>query len=170
MLGTMGSGKSFFARQLAVKIGGQRINADIIRRGLFKTYEEWTKPENKEQVFILLNQRVEQALQTGCSVIRDYQHDSWQEREKVRQMAHECGALPVIVWLKIPAEAAIERTITRPDSPDSIKFDEVFIKDAVKRHLERLEPPTAGELYVEIDGRRPFENQYEAFAAFIQAG
>ena len=169
MLGTMGSGKSSFARQLAVKIGGRRINADIIRRGVFKTYEEWTKPENKELVFIFLNQHVEQALKTGCSVIRDYQHDSWQEREEVRQMAHKCGALPVIVWLKIPAETAIERTIARPDSPDSIKFDEAFIRDAVKRHLERLESPTNRELYVEIDGRLPFENQYETFAAFIQA-
>ena len=40
MLGTMGSGKSYFARQLAAKIDARRVNADIIRRELFKTYEE----------------------------------------------------------------------------------------------------------------------------------
>ena len=48
MLGTMGSGKSAFARQLAVKTSAKRVNADIIRRELFKTYEEWIKPANKD--------------------------------------------------------------------------------------------------------------------------
>ena len=162
----MAAGKSSFSRQLAAKIGAQRINADIIRRELFKTYEEWTKPANKERVFEVLNQHVRQALKAGRSVIRDYQHDYRQEREEVRQMANEFGALPVIVWIKIPAEVAIERAIARPDSPDSIKFEEAFVRDAVKRHLERLEPPTAGEPYVEIDGCWPFERQYKAFAAF----
>ena len=162
----MAAGKSSFSRRLASKIGAQRINADIIRRDLFKTYEEWTKPANKEKVFETLNQHVRQALKAGRSVVRDYQHDSWQEREGVRQMANEFGALSVIVWIKIPAEVAIERAVARPDSPDSIKFDEVFVRDAVKRHLERLEPPTAEESYIEIDGRWPFERQYEAFAAF----
>ena len=166
ILGTMAAGKSSFSRQLASKIGAQRINADIIRRDLFKTYEGWTKPANKERVFEVLNQRVRQALKAGHSVIRDYQHDSWQEREGVRQMANEFGALPVIVWIKIPAEVAIGRAIIRPDAPDSIKFDEAFIRDAVKRHSERLEPPTAEESYAEIDGRWPFERQYEVFAAF----
>ena len=166
MLGTMGSGKSAFARQLAVKTAAKRVNADIIRRELFKTYEEWIKPANKDQVFKVFNQEVRQLLQAGHSVIRDYQHDKRQDRDETRQMADEFGALPIMVWLKIPAEVAVKRALDRIESPDSIKFDEAFTKDAVKRHLERLEPPEPGELCLEIDSLWPFEKQYQAFAVF----
>ena len=166
MLGTMASGKSSFSRQLAEKTGARRINADVIRRELFKIYEEWIKPAHREQVFEVLNRQARQALEAGHSVVRDYQHDSRRERDQVRRTADEFGALPIIVWLKIPAEVAVGRAIIRPESPDSVKFDEPFIRDAVKRHLERLEPPASDEPHLVIDGRWPFERQYDAFTAF----
>lgn len=166
MAGTMGSGKSHFARCLAARTGAARINADLIRQELFGVYEEWTKPANKARVFELVDNQTRQALQAGRSVIRDYQHDYRRDRTRIKQMADRAGALAVIVWLRVPEAVAVERALARPKSPDSIKFGRAFVEDAVRRHLERLEPPAAKELHIEIDGRLPFEDQYQAFWDF----
>ena len=173
MMGTLGAGKSHFSRQLAEEIDAERVSVDAFRRQLFRTVEEWLHPGNYRKVYDLLDRRTEEALVTGRHVIRDARHDSRARRQAGGRIAARRGALAVAVWINTPPQVAVGRALNRPEGADTIKLDEEFVKDKAHRHAETVEPPEAGELAIEIDGRLPLEEQLEYFdnrLALILAG
>lgn len=163
MLGTLGAGKSHFARELAKRDDVKRVSVDALRRLLFRGVEDWFHPGNNERVYDLLDKQTQKALDSGCHVIRDSRHDSQRQRQQARELAAETGALAVAVWINTPVNLAIARGLSRPEAPDTAKLDEEFIKDKSRQHSENVEPPGSDELAIEIDGRTTLAEQMAAF-------
>ena len=163
MMGTLGAGKSHFARQLAEKMDAERVSVDAFRRLLFRTVEEWLHPDGYRKVYDLLDRRTEEALAAGRHVIRDARHDSHAGRQAARRIAARQNALAVAVWINTPPQLAAERALARPESADTVKLDEAFILDRAHRHAGTVEPPASDEPAIEIDGRWPPEEQFEYF-------
>ena len=163
MLGTLGAGKSRFARELAKRDDTKRVNVDALRRLLFRNVEDWFHPGHNERVYDLLDRHTAKALADGYHVIRDSRHDSKDKRAQARNLAAETGALAVAVWIKTPVDLAIARGLSRPEAPDTVKLSEEFIRSRSKRHAETVEPPGKGELAIEIDGRAGPAEQMAAF-------
>jgi predicted kinase len=91
-LGVTGSGKSYFARQLAAKIGAVRLNGDSMRLALFKTPEaveaRHSDPTTNPMTFGAIDYAAGQILLAGCSVIYDAHHNR-QYPEKFRKISRK---------------------------------------------------------------------------------
>lgn len=72
MLGVPGSGKSFFARQLADSLGFVRVSSDAIRTRLFGRPDPRPSQRYSDVPMALMNLYAEDALATGRSVIREH--------------------------------------------------------------------------------------------------
>ena len=99
--GRAGSGKSYFSRNLAHTLGFKRFSTDAIRTELFGRPDPEPLELYNVATFQALNQRVEEALLAGHSVIRDHmQHRSYW-REAIGQ--HQAGLVEaqlMTIWIK----------------------------------------------------------------------
>ena len=105
MLGLPGSGKSFFARQLAETLDFDHISSDAIRTELFgrpdvHIFDKMGQPTSTavaqkldEEVFKFLNQRVKESLSFGRSVVRDHIHHRLKVRKRFMRQANFVGTL-----------------------------------------------------------------------------
>ena len=97
MLGVPGSGKSFFARQLAEALGFKRFSSDAIRTELFGRPDPQPIKRYNGPMFKVLDERVENALIRGYSVIRDHMHHRRHWRE-TRQTTGWFSLVPCRLW------------------------------------------------------------------------
>ena len=175
MLGVPGSGKSYFVRNLTETMGFIRVSSDIIRTELFgrpdaHMLDPDRPPESFDaETYTLLNQRVDQALAAGHSVVRDHMHNSKSLRGGVCRQAGAAGALPLVVWIKTPHELSHQRGMARELQPDQKpETDPDRMRRAIDYYNGCIEPPTADELCLEIDGRLDFAGQLAGFLGYCQ--
>ena len=96
-LGYPGSGKTHFARQLAKKEGIVRLNADATRVAAMGTIQKAREFDAETGllnsiVFGMIDYAIVQILESGNSVICDYQHNEKAFRAKRGLLAHKHGA------------------------------------------------------------------------------
>lgn len=163
MLGHPGSGKSYFAKQLAPKIDAVRFNADHLRTTIASTYHKIPHPDAESIVFGSLNYATYETLKAGHSVLYDIQHNKQAHREKLTKMAANLGVWSVIVWIKTPYDVALLRGQTRDETPDQRKKSEAHMRALLDRCIRDLEPPTANEALIALDGTQDFTLQYADF-------
>ena len=167
MAGVPGSGKSYFSRNLAHTLGFKRFSTDAIRTELFGRPDPEPLELYNVATFQALNQRVEEALLAGHSVIRDHmQHRSYW-REAIGQ--HQAGLVEaqlMTIWIKTPHDLAHERAMAR-----ELRLDQrtepcpLDLQERIEYFHDCIEF-TPDDKVLEIDGRLDFANQLNCFIEF----
>lgn len=172
-LGSPGSGKSFFARNLAENINAVRLNGDSMRIALYGSPEEIDQQPDKNLVnsrtFGALDYSVVQVLKAGHSVVYDAHHNKRSIRARLEELAEEHGAVPVVVWIKTPYEVALKRGQTRDTTPDQRRLSEEKMIETIERHMANFDEPVESELVITIDGTIPFEEQLASYKRQISS-
>lgn len=166
-----GSGKTTFAKNLAARIQGVVLSSDSMRLAMWKTLEAIAEakmnPEERKRsnqiVFGAMDYATQQVLTAGHSVIYDANASHVAERQEKYAIAEECGAVPVIVRIKVPYEVSLHRLQTRPATHDARQLTYERAKDILQNFADNLEEPTEDERVIEISGEVPFEEQYAVF-------
>ena len=159
-LGSIGSGKSFFARQLAQASGTVRINTDAMREAMG---EVWSEQSNR-RVWGAMDYSVEQILSAGQSVIYDAaRFNRAESRELLAQLAEKTGAKVIVVWIDTPREVASLRAQTRELTDDQRPVSKQDAEDIIDNHEKKFDPPEGHENVIKISGEIPFEEQYKIF-------
>ena len=174
-IGPPGSGKTYFANHLALKLGAIKLNSDALRLAMYGSLDnidKIRKSDNRsllyEQVFGAMNYMTEQALMAGHSVIYDAQQAKLSDRVRIEKLAKKCDAKSILVWLDTEPNIAIKRSSTRDQHDDSLRYDEAKSRMLVERFATTTDLPSETENYVKISGEIAFEKQYEVFKAKLK--
>lgn len=173
-IGVPGSGKTYFATQLAQQLRGVRLGGDAMRLAIFGSLEaidETYHSPHRERVntytFGAIDYVTRELLRSGVPVVYDAIHTKRADRIKQEAVAREFDALPVLVHIETPHEVAAERGQSREASPDQRKFEAGKMREVIAHFADTLEPPEPNENVITIDGQLPFEQQYRQFTDYI---
>jgi predicted kinase len=167
MLGFPGSGKSYVANWLAPHMKAVHLRGDEMRLRMFnKNHPELHTWKYQMQVIGAMQYAVGQVLEAGHSVIYDSNHNSVKGRLPLEEVARKSGAVPVIVWVKAPLDVAKERVLARAAKGG---IHETFGLDFVDRMANNLQPPTEGEIAIELDGTQSEREQRSSFEKQLAA-
>lgn len=169
LLGYPGSGKTYFSTQLASDIGAVRINADAMRVAALGTIEEAREFDSatgllNKIVFGALDYVTIQVLNSGNSVLCDYQHNEKAIRNKKYRLAADNKAIPIVIWLQAPRDVAIERGSIRDERQDQRQHSVEKMEALVDKYIDLIEAPDEGESVIVIDGTLPYVEQYASFS------
>jgi predicted kinase len=144
LAGLNGAGKSTHARRLERSCPAVRFTLDEWMLNLYHLrYDDPQYPELAERCKDLIWEVAQQVLSTGTDVVLDWNQWSRARRRTWRDKAAAAGHRPVLHYLPVPVETAIERVEHR--LREGFTGAHLLDADAV-RHLERLfETPTADE-------------------------
>lgn len=159
MLGYPGAGKTTAAHILQKLTGAVHVWADHERREQFldPTYSH----EENLQLYDLLNDRTNQLLTQGKSVIYDTNFKFAEDRQKLRAMADAAGAQAVVVWLTTDKNLARERaTNHRLEGYHTRKLGNMTADD-FERLSSNLQEPAPNETVIKLDGRNLSEDKVE---------
>ena len=140
LIGAQGSGKSTWAAAHAAELNAEVVASDEIRNELEAAGREATNLA--DEVFAILEQRVDQWLAQGRNVIVDATHARRKWRENVLAIARARGARRVAVWFDVPLEAALARNARKPGGPWGQR---TVPKPFLINVWRGLEPPGEGE-------------------------
>ena len=170
LMGYTGSGKSRFARLLSQRIRALWQNSELTSEKLFgQPY--LTDPVKIHETFKYMEHELADAVHGGQSVIRDYTHNKLSQRQGVYRLVAESGDCTVVlVWIKTPKHVAIDRRLTRKETPyqqRGLSNDAVAVEKEAKNLVDEfnrdLQKPGKHEPLIVIDGQLPFEKQYSKF-------
>lgn len=157
LYGFPGSGKTFFARQLADELGMAHLHSDRIRHELFEK-PRYDKREN-EVVTQIMDYMTEEFMRANISVIYDANTPRLQDRRILRDMARKFKYAPVLVWIQIDPESAFNRVVKR----DRRRLDDKYASPIDRTTFEELagsmQNPNTNEDYVVISGKHTFTSQ-----------
>ena len=133
--GLPASGKTWFARALAEKLGAIHINSDAVRAemGLRGQYD----PATKQRVYDAMFERGEAALKAGQFVIVDSTFFKKSLRQPWLNLAEKCGVASHFIEIKIPEDITFQRLQKKRE--DSEATWEVYLK--LKAAWEEIEKP-----------------------------
>lgn len=159
MYGYPGSGKTYFARQLAEFLGMAHLQADRIRHELFE------KPRHDQEedsvVSHLMDYMCEEFLKSGVSVVYDAGVVRISQRRALRDLTRRLKANHVLIWLQIDKQSAYERTIRR----NKRKLDDKYAADLSQSELDsfvrQMQNPSHEDYFV-ISGKHTFDTQKSA--------
>lgn len=169
-LGFPGSGKTYFAKQLAKRIDAVTFNSDAMRLAMFGSHErieqirKTDNPRLYRDVFGAMDYATTQSLKAGYSVIYDAQQTKRENRRNIEQLAATAGAIPVLVWVKTTPEVALKRGQEREAGDDSHQYTADKMQMLINRFNKVTDLPEEGENAIEIDGEQGFEHQYATFS------
>lgn len=158
--GYPGSGKTFFARQLAEHLRVAHIQSDRVR---FELFEEPRYDAQEENIVQHLSRYMaEEFMSTGLSVVLDASNFRISQRRAIREMVRRTKADFLLVWLQIDIESAYIRAQKR----DHRKTDDKYAKDYSRGEFDHLlglmQKPAANEDYVVVSGKHNFQTQKAA--------
>lgn len=163
LLGTPGSGKSFFASQLAQKIDAVWLNSDKTRVEMYGA--DWdtqiTDPKLRyDDVFAHMNQVMLDTLRRGRDVLYDANNHKKEFRDAFRQSSEAAGAAAITLYIKTPQELSDQRAMNREVSPYQ---SSIMSAEKLQKHKNLFEPPQPGESTIVIDGTADFESQLQSY-------
>lgn len=169
-LGFPGSGKTYFARQLAEKLHAVTFNSDALRVSMFGSLEKIDQIRHHgdrsrlySDVFGAMDYAARQVLLAGHSVVYDAQQTKRRDRRGIEKIAAETGAVPVLVWMKTSREVALRRGQEREARDDSHQYDAEKMAYLIDRFDSITDLPGPDENVIEVSGEAPFEEQYSVF-------
>lgn len=147
-IGYPGAGKTTLAQLIAKQTGAKHIWADRERHKLFPNPSH-SETESQE-LYRQLNDAAAYLLRQGKSVIFDTNFNFLADRNHLRQLARDCGANTVIIWVNTPLSVAKQRAVhdqvVRNGYQTTMSAQQF---DAIAR---KLEPPLKTEKVIKIDG------------------
>lgn len=148
MVGYPGAGKTTVAQLIAQRTGATHIWADLERHRMFDnpTHGQTESQELYEE----LNQRAEELLAAGRSVVFDTSFNHRRDRDLLRQLAAKHGAETVVVWLTTSAEVARDRATHSQVVRNGYDFN--MSGQEFDRIVSHLEPPAKDEKIIKLDG------------------
>lgn len=170
MLGFPGSGKSYFAERLAREMSALHLNSDAMRLAIFgsrdetdRIYHSDSRPVLNTYTFGAMNCATKSALNNGISVVYDANNNSIQERADIAASLENNTILPVVVWVSVPKEVAIQRVISRRETENQRQLSEEDAQIYIDKIDSTIEAPIESENVIKIEGTKQFEEQYESF-------
>lgn len=149
MFGFPGAGKTTASRLIQAHTGAVHLWADHERKRRFHP-PSYSHVENLK-LYTALNDRADQLLSEGKSVIFDTNFNFYKDRQKLRDVAAKHGARTVVIWVKTPRDVARERA-----TKDAHRQDTRVLGDMPVEHFERIagnqQPPRSDETVIELDG------------------
>jgi predicted kinase len=162
LYGFPGSGKSFFARQLAEELGAAHVQGDRIRYELFEA-PRYDKQEN-EVVTHLMEYMAEEFLRAGISVVFDVNASRAAQRHHLRDLARRAKAQHSLIWLQIDIESAFARVVKRDRRKADDKYAAPLDRSAFDDQIGQMQNPVQTEDYIVISGKHTFQTQRSAVA------
>ncbi len=169
-LGSPGSGKSYFAKNIAEKLNAIRINGDSMRIAMFGSIEgiEHAKQTQgrdsmNSQVFGALDYLAEQVLQQGTDVVYDAHHLRRSTRQNLYKLVKKNRAIPLLIWIQTPHDVALRRGQLLEATADQRKNNETEMRKLIARHEANMELPNEDENVIAIDGQKDFTEQWDSF-------
>jgi predicted kinase len=160
LYGFPGSGKTYFARQLAESLQAAHLQADRIRSELFEE-PHYDKQENNV-VGQLMDYMAGEFLAAGVSVIYDTNALRSGQRRNLRDLARHSHAQPLLVWVQIDTESAFARSIKRDRRRADDKYAAQWDRTTFEDILAHMQNPTTIEDYVVISGKHLYTTQQNA--------
>ena len=155
--GYPGAGKSYFSRELSEQMKAAHISSDKISNKLFNRPAKSTQEVNLvSKIMILMTQEF---LSSGLSVIYDVNANSLKKRRIIMQLAKECKATPLLIWLQIDMESAYYRASNRDHRKIDDKYSESISQKEFDLIAKSMENPTRNEGYIVISGKHTFKAQ-----------
>jgi|AntRauTorcE11897_2_1112592.scaffolds.fasta_scaffold00062_58 predicted kinase len=157
LYGFPGSGKSFFARQLADELGMAHIHSDRIRYELFEN----PRFDNKENEVVnqIMDYMTEEFMRAGISVIYDANTPKLAERRMLRDYARKQKFAPLLVWIQIDPESAFYRVMNRDRRKTDDKYSSPIDRTTFEQLAGAMQNPNMNEDYVVISGKHTFSTQ-----------
>ncbi len=149
MMGYPGAGKTTTARLLHDLTGAEHLWADEVRKRHNPTPSH--SSQESQRLYDHLNQRTQELLLQGKSVIFDTNFNYYKDRQKLRAIAKQANATTVLLWVQTPKELAKQRaTASEPKHQSRVLGN--MSEETFERLTDHLEPPQANEQPVIIDG------------------
>jgi predicted kinase len=157
LYGYPGSGKTYLARQLCDGIMAAHVSTDRIRTELFET-PVYDKQENAV-VNHLTEYMISEFLNAGVSVVYDVNATKLTQRRKLRDIAKQARAVPLLIWLQIDPETAYARTQKRDRRTADDKYAMPMDRTIFERLANTMQNPDRDEDHLVISGKHSFTTQ-----------
>lgn len=162
LYGYPGSGRTYFARQLTENLQAAHVHGDRIRGELFDE-PRYDKEEN-DAIAQLMDYMTSEFLRAGVGVVYDTNAMRAGQRRKLRDMARNNSAVPLLVWLQIDMETAYARVSNRDRRRSDDKYAGPSDRATFERVAGGMQNPLNTEDYIVISGKHGFKTQLAAFA------
>jgi predicted kinase len=108
-------------------------------------------PKESSELYSYLNNKTDELLQHGKSVIFDTNFNFKSDRDYLREIAKKHNAEMLIIWLTTSKELARERA-THDDHRQKNGYHEIMSLEDFERLSDHMQIPEADEYYIAIDG------------------
>lgn len=161
LYGLPGSGKTFFARQVAEHLSVAHVQGDRIRSELFE--KPSYKKEENHIVASLMTYMTTEFLKAGVSVIFDTNAMRVAQRRSLRNLAQKTGAETVLVWLQIDPDSSYMRASKRDRRKHDDRYAQDMTAEVFKQMAAGMQHPDVTERHIVLSGKHVFTTQRNAF-------
>ncbi len=148
-VGYPGSGKTTVSKIIHELTGAVHLWADHERNKRF-TQPTHSHKENIE-LYNVLNQKTQELLHEGTSVIFDTNFNFYKDRKKLRRIASSEGARTITIWITTPKELARQRAVEQSDG-QATRIWGNMPPEHFDRIANNLELPENEDNLVRLDG------------------
>ena len=159
LYGYPGSGKSHFAKLFCDSFNIAYLHGDRIRHELFNNPTHSSK-ENK-LVEHLMKYMANEFLGAGIGVVFDSDVSRLVQRRRLRELARQAKAVPLLIWLQIDSESAQTRIKLRDRRKNEDKYAVPFTEEGFRKQISTMQNPI-NEDYTVISGKHTFNTQKSA--------
>ena len=157
MIGTPGSGKSFFARRFAETFNAPLISFDEIR---FELFNDITHSEDEDFVVArVAGMQLRELLRTKKTIVIDGGHNPKVNRAELAKIVKRAGYDVLNVWVQADERTARSRSLRRKEDVDDDRFNRPLSDEEFYAHARTFTPPSKYESYVVISGRHTYPAQ-----------
>ncbi len=154
MLGYPGAGKTTTAEMIARLTGAVHLASDRIRLELFPHPQ--FSPKEHQHLYNFIDQRTEELLRTGHSVIYDANLNHYIHRQEKYAICKRIGAQPVLLWVQVDENLARQRATKDGNGDDKRPYGNLD-GSTFTRLVREIEPPAPNEPYLIVDGTKVSE-------------
>jgi len=149
MVGYPGSGKTTASQYIHELTGAVHLWADYERQQMFATPTH--SHEENIRLYDELNERTDELLRAGKSVIFDTNFNFYKDRERMCRIAARNGVHAIVIWITTPKELARERATKHSDGRETRVWGNMPVAD-FNRIARNLQKPKPDEHVIELDG------------------
>lgn len=149
-IGAPGAGKTQVANLINKLTGAEHLWADVERHRIFG--QPTHSLEESDELYRRLNDEADRLLGEGKNVIFDTNFNYYADRQLMRDIAAKRGAETVIIWVTTPEAIARSRAVYPPTMRNG--YMQGMSDQEFNDIVAKLEPPTADEKVIKIDGTK----------------